>query len=107
MMRILLDENLDWRLRRHVAEHEVDSVSYIGWSGTKNGVLLRRAEESGYDVFLTLDGNLPYQQNLFVHELAVIALRAKTNRLANTIPLMHTVSCRLSTAPKGKVTWIG
>lgn len=56
-MRILLDENLDWRLRRHLPGHEVDSVTYIGWSGIKNGVLLRRAAEAGYDVLLTMDGN--------------------------------------------------
>ena len=106
-MRILLDENLDWRLRRYLPDHEVDSVSYIGWSGTKNGALLRKAEDAGYDALLTLDGNLPYQQNLSEHKLAVIALRAKTNRLADTIPLMPAVSSRLSTAPKGKVTRIG
>jgi predicted nuclease of predicted toxin-antitoxin system len=42
-MRILLDENLDWRLRRHLPGHEVDTVAYIGWSGMTNGVLLRQA----------------------------------------------------------------
>ena len=106
-MRILLDENLDWRLSRHLPEQEVDSVAYIGWFGTKNGALLLKAVDAGYDVFLTMDGNLPYQQNLSVHGLAVIALRAKTNRLADTIPLMPAVSSRLSTAPKGEVTRIG
>ena len=106
-MRVLLDENLDWRLRRHLPEHEVDSVAYIGWSGTKNGALLLKAADAGYDVFLTVDGNLPYEQNLSLHELAVIALRAKTNRLADTIPLMPAVSSRLPTAPKGEVTRIG
>lgn len=42
-MRILIDENLDWRLRRHLPGHEVDTVGYIGWSGITNGTLLKQA----------------------------------------------------------------
>ena len=106
-MRILLDENMDWRLRRLLPDHEVDSVSYIGWSGMKNGALLRRAADTGYEVLLTMDGNLPYQQDLTVHGIAVIALRAPTNRLADTTPLMPAVLAVLPTAQKGKVTYIG
>jgi predicted nuclease of predicted toxin-antitoxin system len=106
-MRILLDENLDWRLRRLLPGHEVDSVSYIGWSGIKNGVLLRKAADTGYEVLLTMDGNLPYQQDLSVHGIAVIALRAPTNRLADTTPLMPAVLAGLPIARKGKVTYIG
>lgn len=106
-MRILLDENLDWRLRRLLPDHEVDSVSYIGWSGIKNGVLLRRAADTGYEVLLTMDGNLPYQQDLTVHGIAVIALRATTNRLADTTPLMPAVLECLPIARTGKVTYIG
>lgn len=85
----------------------MDSVAYIGWSGIKNGVLLRQAADAGYDVLLTMDGNLPYQQDLTVHGIAVIALRASTNRLADTIPLMAAVLVGLSTVPKGRVTYIG
>ncbi|MDP3850549.1 MAG: hypothetical protein Q8Q59_08605 [Luteolibacter sp.] len=106
-MRILLDENLDWRLRRWLPGHVVDTVAYIGWSGIKNGVLLRRAVDTGYEVLLTMDGNLSYQQDLTVHGTAVIALRAPTNRLADTSPLMPAVLACLPTARKGKVTYIG
>jgi len=105
-MRILLDENLDWRLRRFLPGHEVDSVSYIGWSGIKNGVLLRRAADAGYEVLLTMDGNMPYQQDLTVHGIALVALRASTNRLADTTPLMPVVLACLPSARKGKVTYI-
>jgi hypothetical protein len=106
-MRILPDENLDWRLRRFLPGHEVDSVSYIGWSGIKNGVLLRRAADAGYEVLLTLDGNLSYQQDLTVHGIAVVALRAPTNRLADTTPLMPAVLACLPAVRIGKVTCIG
>lgn len=106
-MRILLDENLDWRLRRHLAGHEVDSVAYIGWSGMKNGALLRKAADAGYEVLITMDGNLPYQQDLSVHEITVIALRASTNRLVDTSQLMPAVLLELSTVRKGKLIYIG
>lgn len=106
-MKILLDENLDWRLRRLLPGHEVDTVAYIGWSGITNGVLLRRAVEHRYEALLTMDGNLPYQQDLTVHGIAVIALRAPTNRLVDTTPLMSAVMDCLPTARKGKVTYIG
>lgn len=62
-MNILLDENLDWRLRRDLPGHRVESVPLIGWAGHKNGVLLARAEER-FDVLLTLDSKMTHQQNL-------------------------------------------
>lgn len=102
-MRILLDENLDWRLRRHMTGHEVDSVAYIGWSGMTNGVLLRQAVTAGYDVFVTLDGNLSYQQNLVDHAIAVIVLRAASSRLADTVHLMPKVLECLSDLRTGEV----
>jgi predicted nuclease of predicted toxin-antitoxin system len=57
-MRLLLDENLDWRLRRDLPEHQVVSVPLIGWAGIENGELLRRAVEAGFDVLVTMDSNM-------------------------------------------------
>jgi hypothetical protein len=106
-MRILLDENLDWRLRRLLTDHEVDSVAYIGWSGIKNGVLLCRAVDHGYEMLLTMDGNMFHQQDIAVHRIAVIALRAASNRLADTAPLMPLVIERLPLAIPGTLLFIG
>lgn len=75
-MRVLLDENLDHALRKLLGHHEVVTVAYMGWAGLKNGELLRTAEESGMDVFLTGDGTLGYEQNLAGRRLAVVALTA-------------------------------
>lgn len=86
-MKILLDENLDWRLERDLPEHTVVSVPRIGWAGLKNGELLRRAGGQ-FDVLVTMDKGIYHQQNLTGLSLAVVALRAKTNRLADTRPLM-------------------
>jgi len=60
-MRILLDENLNWRLKRNLPGHEVESVPLLGWSGIENGALLRKAVENGFDVLLMMDGNMVYQ----------------------------------------------
>ncbi len=61
-MRILLDENLDWRLRRDLPEHQVESVPLLGWAGIHNGELLRKAIEAGFDVLVTMDGNMVHHQ---------------------------------------------
>jgi predicted nuclease of predicted toxin-antitoxin system len=83
-MRVLLDENLDWRLKRDLPGHEVESVPLLGWAGIQNGALLRKAMESGFDVLITMDSNMVYQQDLASHAIAVVVLRARSNRLADT-----------------------
>lgn len=101
-MHILLDENLDWRLRRDLTGHVVESVPLIGWAGIKNGRLLGRAEKR-FDVLITMDNSLPKQQNLAKFDIAVIGLRAPTNRLADTRPLMPKVMAALQKIRPGKV----
>ena len=73
-MKVLLDENLDHRLRKCLGDHDIVTVSYMGWMGLKNGELLRMAEENGIQVFVTSDRTLSYEQNLAGRQLAVIVL---------------------------------
>jgi len=80
---ILLDENLDWRLGRELPGHVVESVSRNGRAGLSNGRLLAQAQER-FAVFVTLDGNLVHQQHLARYWIAVVAWRARINRLATT-----------------------
>ena len=101
-VRILLDENLDWRLETFLPGHEVKSVPRIGWAGLKNGKLLTRAQEK-FDVLLTMDGSMSSQQNLSKLKIAIVALRAPSNRLADTSPLMPKVLALLPTLKAGKV----
>jgi hypothetical protein len=54
-MRILLDENLDWRLRRDLPRHQVESVPLLGWAGIQNGELLRKAVVAGFEALVTMD----------------------------------------------------
>ena len=73
-MKILLDENLDHRLRQRLGTHEVFTASYMGWDGLKNGKLLEAAELGGFELLITGDQSLAYEQNLLGRRLAVIAL---------------------------------
>jgi len=75
-VKVLLDEQLPHRLRKHLGAHDVFTVDYMGWAGLKNGELLGVAEADGFEVFLTGDKNLAYQQNLAERRMAIITLSA-------------------------------
>ena len=102
-MNILLDENLDWRLSRDLPGHQVKSVPLIGWAGLKNGELLTRAQKQ-FEVIVTMDSKMRFQQDLSKYQIAVIVLAAPSNRLADTRPLMPKVLAAVSTVKPGTVT---
>ena len=105
-MRLLLDENLDWRLRRDLLDHQVESVPLIGWAGIENGELLRKAVEAGFDVLVTMDSNMVHQQNIGQYAISVVAFRAQSYRLANTRPLMPALLALLPNIKPGTVTFL-
>jgi predicted nuclease of predicted toxin-antitoxin system len=106
-MRILLDECVPARLRRDLPGHTVSTVPQAGWAGIKNGKLLQLVAKSGnFDVFITMDKNLPHQQKLENLPFAVAILRAKSNRLEDTHPLMPEVLRRLLEFQAGKVYFV-
>lgn len=86
-MRLLLDESVPRRFRRALPNHEVKTVVEMGWGGVKNGNLLALAAAS-FDAFITVDKNLPYQQNISDLALAVIVLDAHSNELPALLPLV-------------------
>lgn len=100
-MKILLDENLDWRLARSLPGHEVKSVPLIGWAGTRNGALLARAA-LGFDVLVTMDSGMLHQHDLAYLPIPIIALRASSNRLAVTAPLMPRLLIVLTSLKPGR-----
>ena len=101
-MKILLDECIDRRLAQEIVGHEVVTVPQAGWAGIKNGDLLRLAQAQ-FDVFVTVDRNLSFQQQLPNFTIAVIILRAPTNRLKDLRPLIPQLTQMLPLAPKGEV----
>jgi predicted nuclease of predicted toxin-antitoxin system len=94
-MRLLLDECIDRRLAQDLEGHEVRTVPQMGWAGVKNGALLALAERE-FDVFITVDRNLSFQQNLPKFGIAVLVLHAASNRLADLRLLAPKI---LSTVP--------
>lgn len=102
-MKILLDECIDRRLAREFVGYEVKTVPQMGWAGIKDGQLLVLAEAE-FDVFITVDRNLSFQQNLPQFDIAVIVLQASSNRLADLKPLAPKVLAILTTIVKGKAT---
>ena len=79
----------------------------MGWSGTKNGELLRCMKDAGFTVLLTTDQNLRYQQNLEQLGVAVVAMIATSNRLPDLRPLIPNVCNTLETISPGEVVEIG
>ena len=86
-MRILLDENLPRKLAGHFPGHQCRSVAESGWSGKRNGELLALADPL-FDVLLTLDKSLPYQQRLQSGRIAVLIVRARSNRIQDLLPVI-------------------
>lgn len=72
----------------------------MGWSGLKNGQLLSRAEKE-FDTFITMDGSMPYQQNLKSLSLGVVLIKAKSNRRVVLEPMMGRVSEAIKEAAPG------
>lgn len=102
-MRLLLDECIDRKFAREFPDYEVKTVPQMGWAGVKNGQLLTLAA-SEFDVFITVDRNLSFQQNLPQFDIAVIVLQAPSNRLADLKPLAPQVLAVLDSVVRGQAT---
>ena len=95
-MRMLLDECLPRRLGRELAGHDVVTVPDMGWAGKTNGELLRLMEGQ-FDVFITVDLGMTYQQSLSNVSVAIVVLEAANNRFEALRPLMPRVQDVLQT----------
>ncbi|MEP7346041.1 MAG: hypothetical protein ABI877_12270 [Gemmatimonadaceae bacterium] len=82
-------------------------VQAMGWSSVKNGDLLRRAAAAGFEAFVTPDQNLEYQQNLSRVGLAVVVVRARSNRIEDLVPLVPRLLEILVTAKPGQIVHVG
>ena len=87
-MKVLLDENLPQDLRKRIAGHDVFTVDFLGWKGIENGELLALAAQNGFDVVLTKDLGIEYEQSGKTLPVSVIVLLAKSNKLADISPLV-------------------
>jgi hypothetical protein len=101
-VKVLLDECVDWRLARDIVGHDVKTARQMGWTAIKNGELLALAGGQ-FEVFVTVDRNLSFQQNLVSYPIAIIVLCAKTNRLADIKPLVPKLMASIESAQPGVV----
>lgn len=101
-MRVMLDECVPVRLKRWLPDHEVETVTGIGWSGIKIGRLLRLLVDGGYEVFVTAGKNLEHQQHLSGLPLAILVL--PTNHWKSLQPHQARVLQAFSSLQSGKVT---
>ena len=105
-MKIFLDECIDWRLSHDINGHEVRTARQMGWTSVKNGELLALVAKT-FDVFVTVDRNLAFQQHVAAIPVAVVVLRAKSNRLTDLRALLPELMRALNSAQPGRVMTIG
>jgi predicted nuclease of predicted toxin-antitoxin system len=98
-VKLLLDQNLDHRLRTHLGSHEVFATSHKGWEELKNGKHLDAAEEEGFDVLITGDKTLSYEQNRIGRQLAIVALSAVEWRIIKDY--LHRITAAVDSAAPG------
>jgi hypothetical protein len=90
-MKVLLDECVPRKFKKSLIGHDCYTVPEAGLAGKTNGELLSLAEFSGFEIFLTVDHGIPYQQRLVGRRIAIVLLRVKSNQLVDLLP--HGDSC--------------
>jgi hypothetical protein len=105
-MRILIDECIDERFRNSLGGHDSQTARYAGLAGLKNGDLLKAAEAAKFDVFLTVDQGIEYQQNLTGRKIAIIIFRTKSNRLHDLLQLVPACLAHLESIQPGQIVSI-
>jgi len=105
-MRVLLDECLPSRLKQELVGHDVVTVPEAGWAGKQNGELVSLAK-GRFDVFVTIDQNLPAQRPARTLEIAVIILSARSNRFQDIRPLIPELLKRLESIARPTLIRVG
>jgi hypothetical protein len=105
-MRVLLDENVPVDLSSFFGDHDIETVSGLGWSGIKNGELLRRMN-GRFDALVTMDRRMPSQQNLADHPFGVVLVKARSNRMVHLRPLVSEILVALDGISHGELRQVG
>jgi hypothetical protein len=106
-MKVLLDECIPRKLKNVLLDHECRTVPEVGLAGMKNGELLSLAEQRGFEVFVTMDHGIEYEQNLKGRNIAIIIIGAKSNQLADLLPHVPACLAELRSTRPGILVRIG
>ena len=82
-----MDECVPRKLKHSIVGHQCHTAPEAGFAGKKNGLLLTLAEKAGFQILVTMDQGLQYQQNLDGRRISILVLRAESNRLKHLVPL--------------------
>jgi hypothetical protein len=99
-MKILLDECVTKHLKPHLSEFEVVTVREMEWSGIKNGKLMKLCVEHQFDVLLTIDKNLQYQQNLDRYSVTIVVLNSFTSKVEDLIGFLPNFKAQIQNFEK-------
>ena len=105
-MRVLLDESLPVQLADELFGHSVRTVRQQGWNSLKNGELLRRARGEGFEVFVTADQNIEFQQNIVRADIGVVIIAARTNRIEDLLSLVPKILFAITSSTRGQVSHV-
>ena len=105
-MRVLLDESIPFDFARELAGLDTQTVIGLGWAGLTNGDLLRQAA-GRFQVLVTMDKNLRFQQNLAAHEIGVVLIRAHSSRIDDLRPLVPQIREAVAASEPGKIRVVG
>ena len=105
-MRVLLDENLPVDLAAELVGHEIATITGLGWRGIKNSELLHRAQGS-FEVLVTMDRNLEFQQNIAGFELGILLVLAHSNRMVHLHPLVPAILEAIEAVRPGQLRRVG
>jgi predicted nuclease of predicted toxin-antitoxin system len=106
-MRVLIDECIDERFRVYLPGHDCQTARFAELAGLNNSDLLTAAENARFDVFITVDQSIEYQQNLTGRTIAIIILRARSNRLRDLLPHVPACLVQLESIQPGQIVRVG
>jgi len=101
-MKVLLDECVTKKLKSYLKDFEVYTVLEMGWTGVKNGKLMSLCVANHFDILLTIDKNMMYQQNLEKYPITIVILNTLTSKLEELILFIPSFSKRISYLNKNK-----
>jgi hypothetical protein len=101
-VRVLLDESIPVDFAQDLSALDAQTVIGLGWAGLKNGALLRQAA-GRFQVLVTMDKNLQFQQNLAAHAIGIVLIRARSNRIDDLRPLVPQILDAVAAAEPGKI----